>query len=301
MNNYRKILIGFLSAVLAVYSCGGGSDKSGSADGPAAYFPEEIKEIHLLLSSKIRTFKGESLYEYINGGAEIYHLYNFVDVATASYKTGDIEIVLDIYRFENPDYAYGLYSSIKPLGPGNMELGVEGFSTENSIDFVKGKYIVRIVGFEQSDITKNALGELAIYLNEHLPGTTEMPPTFAIFPVENRIPGSEKIMAESFLGQIFLDDAYAVDYEIEGDEITLFVSEDSTGEKYLTWLEQVETEEFDPDGLAYDDQNSFLYNNEYYGYIVAGLVEGRLAGLIGYKESHREFLSRWLESLKNPE
>jgi len=291
---------GLLAILLIAFSCGN-SKKDVNTDSILGFFPERLDEVNLVRTSEIRTFKGQSLYEYIDGGAEIYHQYGFVELATASYKTDDQEIILDIYRFNSGDNAYGLYSAVKPPEPGNAQLGVEGFSTENSVDFVKGSYLVRIVGFDESATTRQAIEKLAENLDAALPGSRNKPATFELFPRENLVSGSEKMQAESFLGQIFLDDVYSVDYVIDGDRVTLFVTKDSSGEKYTKWLAEIETEEFDPSGLSFDDQRSFLYINDYHGAIVAGLIQGRLVGLIGYKESHREFLSRWLESLKEPD
>jgi hypothetical protein len=72
-------------------------------------------------------FVGDSLWEYINGGAELYHTYEFVDVATAYYLQDSTEIVVDIYRFATPDDAYGMYTQLRPGGPGTMNYGIEGF------------------------------------------------------------------------------------------------------------------------------------------------------------------------------
>ncbi len=298
MNKSLGTLYGLSAAIIIVSGCGD-SKKTGDMENLSAFFPEQFQETSLVRSSEVRTFKGQSLYEYINGGAEIYHLYDFIDVATASYKTGDKEIILDIYRFETDDNAYGLYTSIKPLGPGNIQLGTEGFSTENSVDFIKGKYVVRVVGFDESDGTKNAVKNLAEKVNELLPGSTEKPPMFALFPLENMVPGSERLLAESFLGQVFLNDVYALDYEIQDNELTLFITEDPGGEKFIKWTETEKSKKdnVDPGDLPFDQGKSLLITSDYYGKIIAGLVGGKLIGMVGYKENHREFLSRWLESL----
>jgi len=296
----REKLFGLLAILIIAFSCGN-SKKDVGTENISGFFPDKLDEINLARTSEIRTFKGQSLYEYIDGGAEIYHQYGFVELATASYKADDQEIILDIYKFDNEDNAYGLYSAVKPPEPGNMQLGAEGFSTENSVDFVKGSYLVRIVGFDETETTKQAIEKLAENLDAALPGSINKPATFELFPRDSLVPGSEKMQAESFLGQIFLDDVYSVEYDIDGDKVTLFVTEDSSGEKYTKWLAEIKTEEFDPKDLPYEDQKAFLYNNDYHGAVVAGSIQGRLAGLIGYKESHREFLSRWLESLKEPD
>ena len=43
------------------------------------------------------------------------------------------------------------------------------------------------------------------------------------------VPGSEKMLAKSFLGQVFLNDVYAADHKIREEEFTLFITEDSSG------------------------------------------------------------------------
>lgn len=297
MHKSIKTMSAMIAMIMIVTGCGH-SKKTADTKNLAGFFPERFEELNLTRSQEIRILKGQSLYEYINGGAELYHLYNFVEVATSSYETDEREIVLDIYRFETDDDAYGLYSSIKPYGPGNLQLGVEGFSAVNSIDFVKGSYIIRIVGFDESETTKNVIENLAANLDLAIPGSTSKPATFELFPRHNKIPGSEKILAESFMGRIFLTDFYTMDYNLEGDEVTLFISKDSNGEKYVKWLEQVETNDFDTGDMPYDEKQVFLFNNDYYGDVIAGLIQGRLVGVVGYKEGHRKFLSRWLESLK---
>jgi hypothetical protein len=109
------------------------------------------------------------------------------------------------------------------------------------------------------------------------------------------------LLAESYLGQVFLNDVYTIDYEIQNSEFTLFITEDSSGEKFIKWTEVEESKMVDIglDGLPFDDGKSFLIENDYYGKIVAGLKGASLVGAVGYSESHREFISRWLESLSS--
>lgn len=279
--------------------CGDGSGgKAGS--GTAEFLNAEFEDVDLIRSDEVRTFKGESLFEYINGGAEIYHLYKFTEVSTASYKSGESEIILDIYEFENADNAFGLFTSIKPPGLGDLRLGVEGFSTENSVDFVKGKYIVHIVGYDESKETKSAINNLAVKLDGIVPGSSERPAAFNRFPSENVVLGSEHIYAKAFLGRIYLTDVYSLQYGSDDNIYTLFLSSDSIGEKYLQWVEgdrSLQDNSYNSRDFPFDDGRSFALNDDYRGRIIAGLINGRLVGILNYKESHRAFFAQWLESI----
>ena len=52
-------------------------------------------------------FQGESLYEHINGGADIYYEYGFVEVALEYYGNGDKEVSVEIYRMDDAAAAFG--------------------------------------------------------------------------------------------------------------------------------------------------------------------------------------------------
>jgi hypothetical protein len=304
MNDYRKILMGIAALALMVLSCGGGSDKSGLGVDPESWLLDEFDEIGAKRSTDVMIFEGDSLYKYIDGGAELYHSYGFEKVATATYQTDINEITIDIYRFDTADDAYGLYSSIKPPGPGNVSLGVDGFVTENSLDFVKGKYLVHIVSFDRLGPAMAIVKDLAGALENMISGTTDLPETFALFPLEDRDPGSEMIFSESFLGWEFLRDVFSVGYSLNDSSLSLFVTRDPGDDKFTEWASEEDviddTISVDKEDLPFDEKCSLAYGDPYRGVIIAGLRDDMLVGIVGYKESHREFFSRWLASLKNP-
>jgi hypothetical protein len=68
-------------------------------------------------------YKGEDLFFYINGGAEIYHEYGFERVIVQDYKSPNGRSAsLEIYKMSSPDSAYGMYT-FKSSGKG-QELNV---------------------------------------------------------------------------------------------------------------------------------------------------------------------------------
>jgi len=299
MKTIRYIFISFLFLIVLFLACG--EEKDENKSDMSEFLPAQLEGIGLERTSEIRTFDGKSLWEYIDGGAEIYLTYNFIQVATADYSRDGIEIVVDIYQFTSEDNAYGLYSMFRTDDVQIIKLGVEGFTAPASLNFVKGKFLVGLIGYDDLTASSLALVNLAEGINKILPGTADKPVVFNIFPHENIITATDKYYTESFLGQKFLTKVFCQDYFIGGDTLTLFLTDDSNGAKYLEWLEiagKTGRKESTPSDLPFDEKYVFIINDNYYGKIIAGLKDGKLLGIVNYGEKQRELLMNWLNSRK---
>ena len=299
MRIHRGILILLLMTMTIIGSCG---DKKGSRQiSLSKLLPEKFLESDMMRASDIRSYVGSELWEYIDGSAELYHQYNFSEAATADYKKGNIELVVDIYRFASADDAYGLYSMLRSPGTQLLNLGVEGFFAPASLNFVKGEYLVRITGYEQNKEIDAVIIGVAEEINKMLPGITSKPRAFSHFPANDRIPGTDQYYAESFLGQKFLTQVYSQDYRIFGDSLTLFLSPDLKGEKYLQWSEMSDkiSKKFPaPELLPFDNKYAFIYSDNLLGLVITGLKTGRLVGMTNYTASQDSLLADWLNSLQ---
>ncbi|MCX6826263.1 MAG: hypothetical protein NTV06_03190 [candidate division Zixibacteria bacterium] len=280
------------------YGCGKKGEETLSA---RQFLPDKIEGADLVRSSDIRIFAGQILWEYIAGGAEIYQQYNFIEVATANYKSGASELVADIYRFDNDIDAYGLYTIFRPEKLSLARIGTEGFTGPGSVIFVKGAYLVRLLGYEESETTNRALATLAGEIDKILPGDKKHPGAFSLFPDSSVIGSTDKYYSQAFLDYKFLPCFFSQKYLLDGDTVTLFFSSDQTGEKYLQWLESasaIKKAEPAPDSLSYDSAKVFIVDDYLYGRIIAGLKKGRLLGMVKYNETHKRFLANWLDSLQ---
>lgn len=280
---------------------GGCGNKKGDRDiATAEFLPREFPRIEMVRTSELRTYAGKSLWEYINGGAELYHLYNFREVVTADYKKADIEIVADIYKFASEDDAYGLYSMIRSPDVEVIHLGVEGFIAPARLNFVKGEFLVRLTGFDESLESGLSLINLSEEIDLILPGTKNRPAFFSLFPADSSLTLGDRYYTESFLGHRFLQQIYCQDYLLGGDSVTLFLSEDKTGEKFLQWSELADRTDKKlpaPEELPFDDDLYFIFDDSYYGKILTGLKEGRMVGMIGYNPKQRSYFEQWINSL----
>lgn len=294
--------VGLLALFLwgvTMMACGGG--KTGTQGLQCASFlPDSLIQGGIARSSEIRTYSGESLYEYIDGGAEVYHDYGFVEVATANYQQGAIEAIVDIYGFDTGDHAYGLYAYFRPGDAQPASFGAEGFSTSSTIDFVKGKYVVRLIGFDESAETQKLLRSLASLIVGDLPGDDYLPAAFSLFPPDNIIASTDMIYAKSYFGHDFLADVYVRKYLVDGDSLTLFLTEDGDGRKFGRWIElgMMDGSAIPGDiDLPFDEGRVFELDHPRYGTIICGSRGGYLIGIMGYKDTDRGFLTEWLISL----
>lgn len=267
-----------------------------------SYLTEKIANTDLARSSEVRVFVGDSLWEYIDGGAELYHQYGFVEVATAQYKAGDIELVADIYRFDTSLNAFGLYSGMRPPAPEIVELGVEGYCAPATVSFVKGEYLVRITGYDDTEAVNEHIISMAHEFDRTVPGTTALPDGFRKLYFADKIKHTERYVSESFMGKIFLTGVYTCDYLRENDTLTGFISEDPDKQKYIQWHDEIKTDTNAfaiPRELLPIDADCFVKKDEYYGFFMVASKEGYLLGMSAGKKEDGLFIAEWLMSFHN--
>lgn len=247
-------------------------------------------------ASEPQHFDRDSLWQYNDGEAELYLSYGFVELVTSDFKDGDVEMIADRFRFDSPEHAYGLYSMMRPDDPQIAPLGVEGYFTGVTVEFVKGDQVISLTAFEESEATSHALQVLSLHFDSLTEGTTEHPARFALFPADSAVPHSDKIVAVDYLGQAGINDVYTMEYTLNDEPVTLFLADDKAGSKYLAWSKEPQTHLSVPSGLPFDGY-SFAFPNEYYGTVLVGLRSGYLVGMVGYRDEWAPFMKAWLESL----
>ena len=260
--------------------------------------PESIGSTGWLRKPDVDVFAGESLFEYIDGAAEMYHKYGFMDLHAAEYDKGNAVVTVDIYRFRSEDMAFGMYTTLRPEEPDTVMMGIEGFAFDTNWLYVKGPYLVNVYTYDSVEMGE--VRKVAAAIEAGLSGTTTRPGAFDAFPESDRVPYSEKIYAGAFLSQEVLTDVYAVDFARDGHRFTLFTSDDPGSAKLEAWRAGVE-EEHDP-GMGYQhlpyDGSRYLHTSDSYrGEIIAGPTGGKLVGMVGYHPEDMQILIEWLHTL----
>jgi hypothetical protein len=113
-------------------------------------------------SSETRTFEPKDLWQYIDGDSEQFIQAGVVSTATSDYKYhGQLEAVVDVYTMSGPDGAQTILERGQTKEAQSIHLGDEGLQYSQSVSFRKGPYLVRIVAYQSSAATPQALVALA--------------------------------------------------------------------------------------------------------------------------------------------
>ena len=171
-------------------------------------------------------YYADNLWEYINGAADMYLLYDFQKVATLSYDTEpNGSITVDIYEHSSLREAFGVYSRERPREDVFLAVGAQGYYEKGVLNFFKGNYYVKITGFYIETGEKSLLLSVARDVAARLQGDQQMPEVLACFPQDGKVAFSESFIARDFLGRSVLHSAYIADYDIKGEQKQVFIIE----------------------------------------------------------------------------
>ena len=199
----QKLVV--VASIVIASACSGGNDaRSGdSAGSPTAQDnPAIMRAVDgipgWIRDGDVETHTKDGLYGYIDGGAEIVFQYGFRELAVFKFKpartiplSAQKELVLEIYRMESGEAAFGIYST-KLEGE---EEGWPGIESDHWVGpgqggLVKGEYMVNILAPE---CTGREIGEFAAVLEPKIPGSgTARPKGMAWLPCDGMVAGSWK-------------------------------------------------------------------------------------------------------------
>lgn len=109
-----------------------------------------------------RTFAAKDLWQYIDGDAEQYISAGVVSTSTSDYKyQGKLEAVVDVYTMGNQAGAQKILDKGQAGDAKQVQLGDAGVAFEQSVNFRKGPYLVRILAYESTPESAQALLALA--------------------------------------------------------------------------------------------------------------------------------------------
>lgn len=120
-------------------------------------------------TGETKTYTAATLSNYIDGGAEQYLKAGFKSVLTSDYKfQGKIEAVADVYVMANDGAARTIFEA-DPAGNAKMiQLGDAARAYSQSLTFRQGPYLVRIVAYEDTPETSQALQQLGQGIEKRL-------------------------------------------------------------------------------------------------------------------------------------
>jgi len=104
--------------------------------------PSEIADAKI---SQERTFTKESLFGYMNGGAELYLEYGFDRLLVSELEVKGKDLKVEVYRMPSVDMAFGIYSVNIFRCDDSDPLCQYYCQSDYQVQFHKGDYYVNII------------------------------------------------------------------------------------------------------------------------------------------------------------
>lgn len=175
-------------------------------------------------AGNIQTFNPAALYEYINGGADLYLAYDFEELRVAEYQNSQkSSVTVEVYRHRTPTHAFGVYSQERTPGATFIDVGLQGYQESHALNFLSGNTYVKITGYDTGSEDQAILLSFAKAVAANLGEKGAFPALLAAFPAEGKVKNSEKFIARKFLGYPFLHSAVSADYGVSGKNFRLFI------------------------------------------------------------------------------
>jgi len=223
-----------------------------------------------------------------------------IGVVRAAYKVGKNDFAVVITQFASPLDAYGFYSQSRPRGVALDSIEAESFYLDDTLHFTKGEYSVSITSPASSKWISGAR-TLARMIDARITSMTQQPLYFRLFPFRGQIVPSQRYYSRNFMDVEGLDSVYSIDYASDEDTLTLFLTPDSSGIKFLElsdWAKKIGKINQVPPEFEFPEKNAMAYEHSRLGPIVAGTVKGKLVGIIGYNRATGiELCTKWVKGL----
>jgi hypothetical protein len=241
----------------------------------------------------------ENLFEYINGAAEIYLAYDFKELAVGQYgqEGSEVNVSVEIYEMSNETNAFGIYSAERFTDSTFIPVGVQGYVEEGMLNFLVGKFYVKLLCFEGGERSEEYLSLFAQTIADKSKGKTNFPELLQSFPQKGLIANSERFIQKNVMGYSFLHDGYMASYRIDGMAFDGFIIQGQSEEeaqsmmdKYLNAKEELPIQKI-ADGIWIKDR--------YYHNIFLARVDNFLCGVMKIRDSQENTGKEFLEELKN--
>jgi len=172
-------------AMVALGSCGA---PGGGGPTPEDLLPASGAVAGWERSGQMRVYVPDNLFDYMDGQAELFFVYNFEKLAVQEYQRDqEGPVIVEVYQVANPADAYGLFSFYATGKP--VDLGAGGAEEPGRlISFWQGHFYVRILAYKEAE--QESLSALARQVATGMPAEGALPELVTRLPQEKLVPGS---------------------------------------------------------------------------------------------------------------
>jgi len=169
------------------------------------------------VSSEDQTYDRDNLFDYINGGAELYLSYDFDRLASRTYvSVNQPDIVVDVFDMKHSFNAFGVFSHAREVV--DRKFGQGSQYTEGLLMFWKGRYFVSILASPETPEARETIQDIARRIEAAIEETGPLPAVLELLPPDGLIEESVRY----FFHHIWLNSHYYI-----ADENILLITEDT--------------------------------------------------------------------------
>jgi hypothetical protein len=240
-------------------------------------------------------FTPDYLWDFINGAADTYLSLGFEELQVAEYLKGKNVIKLEIYRHKDATQAFGIYSSERSASFRFLNIGAQGYKADGSLNFLKGRYYVKVRTSSVSEKVLLSLETLALRVADMLPGESVLPKVLSDFPEEGRKKNEETYIRDGVLGHEFLQGAYKAVYETGEMTFSIFIFDKTSPEECRKtvniWLAKGGV---DPDESA---AGKYFFRDGYNGDIFLSWKDSRMVAIHGLAKDQTAIAGRYTNEI----
>ncbi len=186
-------------------------------------------------------------------------------------------------------HAFGAYSTKKGAARNWVPIENEAYTTRLGVHFWRGPFYVRVTGGPEG--TVEALTRLASAVAARMPPAPDRPAALDWFPVEGRIPHSERYSVEPGFGQAFFASSFQAGFDGGGDAIEGLIVP-SQGRPDAVKILDAYRALYARNGRVLDSianlgEDNFTGEDRYLGRTVAFRTDRFVVAFRGYGDRHR--------------
>jgi len=180
-----------------------------------------------VMKEQVTLYNSDTLFDHINGEAELYFPYGFDMLATATYlnkKNPDVWVVVDVYRMGSLLDAFGIYSNYRKADAAEIVIGAEGFVSSSQLMFYQDRYFVRIQVTGAMNLEQDLFVACGRAVSRNLPPDAGRPKELEVLVgMPGVVAKSERYLGQSLLGYAFFRRGMIADAMLGGERVQVFV------------------------------------------------------------------------------
>ena len=177
-------------------------------------------------SGEVTTYKPETLFEFMNGAAELYLLYNFAEMNVQVYEDKQANTInIEIYDHQNINNSFGIYSQERPYECEFLSIGAQANYIEGYLNFYQGRYYIKLIGYNLGAKDKEILTTAGKTISARLNEKSDPPRALKLFPDTQKIKNREEYITKDYLGYSYFKNVFTADYGNPESSYKLFIIE----------------------------------------------------------------------------